>query len=215
MNVIGIDLSGPSNTGNTSVVSFQKQGKALFLHEYISPGTDEAIFRLAKELSSSSDVVVGIDAPLSYNLGGGDRPADKKLRKRAIEFGMHPGSIMPPTMTRMVYLTVRGMAVARLLESIENTSTIKIVEVHPGAAMALRGAELEQVLGLKKDSSARQKLLEWLQWEGLKGITKERMPDDHYVAACASALAAWKWHSNESVWLERACPPYHPYDYAC
>jgi len=215
MYVVGIDLSGPSNTDDTSVVGFQAQGSELFIQKYISHGTDEAIFELIKELSSGSEVVIGIDAPLSYNMGGGDRPADKKLRKRIIDVGMHPGSIMPPTMSRMAYLTLRGITIARLLESIGKSSIIKIVEVHPGATLVLRGAELEQVLDLKKDSQAREKLLEWLQGQGMEGIVSGREPSDHYVAACSSALAAWRWNLGESVWLERASYPYHPYDYAC
>lgn len=216
MFVVGIDLSGPSNTKETSVVSFREQAdETLILNGIICDATDEKIYRLVQELAFDTDVVVGIDAPLSYNPGGGDRPGDKSLRQQLTGLGMKSGSVMTPTMTRMVYLTLRGIAVARLLKSIDTQHAIKIVEVHPGATLALRGANLNQIMDLKKDNNAQIKLLDWLTGVGLQGITLADKIQDHYVAACASALAAWKWHSGKSVWLERAAKPFHPYDFAC
>lgn len=56
--------------------------------------------------------------------------------------------------------------------------------------------------------------LEWLQTQGLEEITGIAEPSDHYVAACAAALGAWKWALGESKWLYPADPPLHPFDYA-
>jgi predicted nuclease with RNAse H fold len=120
---------------------------------------------------------------------------------------------MPPTLTRMAYLTLRGIVVARSLRLARDD--IQIVEVHPGGTMALRGAPTAAVAGLKHHESARRALLAWLQRQGLKGISAAAKPSDHYVAACAAALAAWKWHRNEAVWRHPAAPPHHPFDYAC
>jgi len=159
-------------------------------------------------------LVVGIDAPLSYHIGGGDRPADSILRRRLVQVGLKPGSVMPPTMTRMAYLTLRGMAVSRMLESV-TSHRIRIVEVHPGAAMALRGAPIQDVLGSRSGRNSRLRLLKWLESQGLRNLPIEETARDHDVAASAAALAAWQWHCNQWVWVFPAAPPYHPYDFAC
>jgi len=39
--------------------------------------------------------------------------------------------------------------------------------------------------------------------------------DDHTVAACAAALAAWDWSRGKGRWVHPADPPAHPYDFAC
>jgi len=58
-------------------------------------------------------------------------------------------------------------------------------------------------------------LLTWLERQGLKSVADINGPNDHYVAACASALAAWKWHQKKSVWIHPSEHPVHPFDYAC
>ncbi|MFP3489293.1 DUF429 domain-containing protein, partial [Staphylococcus sp. SIMBA_130] len=92
--------------------------------------TDEKIY---EQFRGKKDVTIGIDAPLSYQPGGGDRPSDRALRQRIVKAGMRSGSIMTPTMTRMVYLKLRGISLSRGLEA-----NAHIVEVHPGAAIGLR-----------------------------------------------------------------------------
>ena len=121
------------------LVSFECENDSLRLTRTIEGTTDQSIYGAIIESPSNIKAIVGIDAPLSYNPGGGDRQADTHLRKRIIEKRMHPGSVMVPTLTRMVYLTLRGISVSRFLDSPPN-ERIKIVEVHPSAAMALRGA---------------------------------------------------------------------------
>lgn len=212
--IIGIDLSGPSNTTDSSVVVFSEEFDQLQLVESVEGATDEDVFQLFCRLSKESHLKVGLDAPLSYNPGGGDRPADKALRKETIAHGMHPGSVMTPTTTRMVYLTLRGLAIARLLESL-HYPRLAIVEVHPGAAMALGGADIGDVKSLKRQPEARQNLLRWLDSEGLQGIVGHTEPTDHFVASCACALAAWKWSKGLPSWLWKGDLPHHPYDFAC
>ncbi|MFK7909467.1 MAG: DUF429 domain-containing protein [Akkermansiaceae bacterium] len=175
--------------------------------------SDADIIDCASELSEDSEVVIGIDAPFSYNPGGGLRDSDKSLKKEAIAAGMKPGSVMPPTFNRMVYLTLRGVVLTRSLAAI--SGKIRIVEVHPGASMVLRGAPLDSVLNYKSRVGDVDLLMEWLQSEGVNHIEKEAKLTDHYVDACAAALAAWKWQLRESVWLHQAEPPRHPYDFAC
>ena len=214
MFIVGVDLSGPSNTADTVLVAFETRDSSLELRQCVLGATDTEIFDSVTELARQSEVAVGIDAPLSYNLGGGDRSSDADLRQHAIKAGLHPGSIMPPTMNRMVYLTLRGVSLARLLLTIQGNPT-RITEVHPGATMALRGAPVDAIRSFKNSEEARGQLLDWLERQGLGSAATAKEPSDHYVAACAAALAAWKWQSGESVWLHRAEPPIHPFDYAC
>lgn len=217
MVIVGIDLSGPSNTADTSVVVFRKSGERLRLEEALGGATDKGILDCVSRYAVGSKVVVGVDAPLSYNPGGGLRLSDKSLRKVTRAAGMKVGSVMPPTMNRMAYLTLRGTVVARMLETIDGE--VDIVEVHPGAAMALRDADIGDVLDYKNEISARQGLLRWLVAQGLEGVgdgvVGKRDLSAHGVDACAAALAAWKWVGGDAVWCQRADPPMHPYDFAC
>lgn len=128
---------------------------------------------------------------------------------------MPPGSVMAPMAPRMVYLTLRGIGVARLLASMEQDREPRIVEVHPGAAFALRGAPLRDVRSFKVEEKARRRLLRWLGDRGLSGLPPELAESDHKVAACGAALAAWRWACGKPSWLHRAEPPHHPYDFAC
>ena len=212
---IGIDLSGPSNSRETAAVAFDEGPKRgdFTAHRSLLGADDRDILRFIALLQLKGDIVVGIDAPLSYNIGGGDRPADSDLRKRIISAGLRSGSVMPPTMTRMVYLTLRGIAIARLLLAADEKT--KIVEVHPGAAMALRGATISDIVKFKQNKKSRRSLLAWLEKQGLKRAANIKDPSDHYVAACASALAACRWYYNEAAWIHRAEQPFHPFDYAC
>jgi predicted nuclease with RNAse H fold len=122
---------------------------------------------------------------------------------------------MPPTMIRMVYLTLRGLQLTRILESLKPQYDLRIVETHPGAFMILRSANQTEVRNFKKDFGAREHLLDWLESQGVKGITGAEKPTDHYVAACAAALGAWQWNMGKSLWCFEAEPPHHPYDFAC
>lgn len=211
--VVGIDLSGPSNAADTAVTVFESCEAGLRLQTTSSDVSDTKLLQMIQPITPYSEVVVGIDAPLSYNDGGGDRPADRRLRQRIQQAGLAAGSVMPPTMTRMAYLTLRGLAVARLLSGLPNPPSL--VEVHPGAAMALRGASVKDIKSMKKEASARRRLLRWLEDQGLEGVAAAKMPIDHYVASCAAALAAWRWGQHQPEWIHPADPPLHPYDFAC
>ena len=216
MQIVGIDLSGISNSRDTCLVYFQEHTGRLTRLGYVHGADDQRILETVAQLAPDDPIVVGIDAPLSYNISGSDRPGDRALRQAIRAAGMRSGSVMTPTMPRMVYLTLRGLGVCRCLESLRTRQrSIQIVEVHPGATMALRGAPINAVLELKRDIEAQRQLLLWLEAEGLDGVMDIPTWSDHYVAACAAALAAWKWCRNETVWCTPAQPPYHPYDFAC
>jgi predicted nuclease with RNAse H fold len=214
MNYVGIDLSGPSNPGATALAAFAVRSGGLAWTGGLRGADDRELVRFLVDLESRTPVVVGIDAPLSYNVGGGDRPGDARLRAHTVAARLPSGSVMTPTMTRMVYLTLRGIALSRILET-AGIEGLRLVEVHPAAAMALRGAPLDAVLGMKKSSHSRERLLAWLEAQGLAGVSGISGPTDHDVAACAAALAAWRWSAGGAVWIEKADPPFHSYDFAC
>jgi predicted nuclease with RNAse H fold len=213
-NIFGIDLSGPSNTKESALVSFEARDNYLQMATAVEGATDLSIYDAIIENSANVDFTVGIDAPLSYNPGGGDRKSDRDLRKHIMAKGMPSGSVMPPTLTKMAYLTLRGVSVARFLESYPNRK-INIVEVHPSGAMALRGAPVASIRKVKTSIRAKQTLLQWLANQGLNGIDLSGSVSDHYIAACSAALAAWKWRLGESVWIFKSEMPFHPYDFVC
>lgn len=209
--VIGVDLSGPANIGDTVLVAFENSHDRLRMIRTIDAASDYDIREFVLHLPGGSRVTIGLDAPLSYNPGGGDRPADAELRKAAVAAGLLAGSIMPPTLHRMIYLTVRGIAVARGLR-LADGSIPAIVEVHPGAALALGGAPILDVRQFSREAESRARLLIWLEGQGIQGLGR-RSPSSHYVAACAAALAAWKRAEGKCAWLHAAEPPAHPFDY--
>ncbi|TVR91809.1 MAG: DUF429 domain-containing protein [Spirochaetaceae bacterium] len=253
--IIGIDLSGPSNTADTVLTLFRAEGAEVGEDHGVGPleppGSalplvgvyhgigDLDILRVcdsaAKEVRK---VVVGLDAPLSYNPGGGDRPADAALRKRLSAAGLKPATVMAPTMTRMAYLTLRGVAVARLLctwASALSGVELVIYEVHPGGVMVLRGAAPEDVRALKSDAAARLRLCDWFAAEGTLDIgaggstlleasgTAEvsgtgpasAVPSDHAIASCAAALGAWHASAGRPSWFHPPEPPLHPFAVCC
>ena len=214
MKVLGIDLSGPRNIADTCLVCFDERGEELHLVSVCEGADDDQILKEITRLDPSERIIIGIDAPLSYNANGGDRPSDRELRRVILDYGARVG-IMPPTMIRMVYLTLRGVYLTRLFEALKPQYNVEIVEVHPGTCMILRGANSEHVRKFKSDPSARGSLLNWLEVKGLKGISGIDSPSDHYVAACAAALGTWQWGMGKSVWRFAKTLPYHPYDFAC
>lgn len=210
--VIGIDLSGPANVEDTALVVLRGDERALVLEEVCNGIGDAEIFQLVARYAVQDALVVGIDAPLSYNPGGGDRPGDKALRKLLTRQGLASGTVMTPTMTRMAYLTLRGMGVARGIVEV-GRERAGVAEVHPAAAMVLRGAPVQAVSAMKRDAGARTELLAWLEGAGLAEVGAREMPTDHYVAACGAALGGWGWSRGEHRWCEPAALPLHPFDF--
>ncbi|MGY3714665.1 DUF429 domain-containing protein [Sutcliffiella cohnii] len=217
MRVIGIDLSGPSNHKDTVLTVFELQKGHLNFVKCRSDMSDEAILNEVLAQSQLDEVVIGIDAPLSYEDGGGDRESDRELRKFIVEIGMRPGSIMPPTLNRMVYLTLRGIKLSREITTIKSKYSISMVEVHPGAIIGSRMSpnELRYVLTYKQNLEVRRVLLNWLEEQQLIGIPATVAEQSHSIDACAAALGAWHWKVGTWKWKSPAKLPLHPYDYCC
>ncbi len=119
---------------------------------------------------------------------------------------------MPPTMTKMAYLTLRGMTVARMLDAIEN---LDMAETHPASTLIFHGAEASTVGQLKQERAARGSLLETMARVGVRELPSDLADEDHLVAACAAALAVARWHLDASEWYHPPDPPHHPYPVVC
>ncbi|MBE4906477.1 DUF429 domain-containing protein [Bacillus luteolus] len=219
MRVIGIDLSGPSNHKDTVLTVFEQKQNELQFVKWMSNISDQEILTEIYEQSQLDEVVIGIDAPLSYEDGGGDRKGDRELRKFIVSLGMKPGSIMPPTLNRMVYLTLRGIKLSREIENLNVKYPISIVEVHPGAVIGSRLSkqDIEVALTYKQVRSARSFIRTWFTEQKLTQIPIEIEEESHSIDACAAALGAWHWKDPKykPKWIFKAQPPLHPYDYCC
>ncbi len=213
--VVGADLAGPANHGDTAFAWFAPEGDTLQYRGHLTSVSDAAALELITMLTAQGDVVVGLDAPLSYQDGGGFRPGDSLLRQALNSVNAHYVGVMSPTMFRMMALTLRGVILARLFT--ELPAPPRLVEVHPGAAMALRGARLDHLRAYKTRQpgagAARQALREWLGRQGLLGLP-DLSGSPHLTDAGAAALAAWQWRQGRPAWLHPAEPPLHPYDFA-
>ncbi|MEO6195198.1 MAG: DUF429 domain-containing protein [Thermoanaerobaculia bacterium] len=207
---VGLDLSGPVNSVGTGVAVFRD----LEFQEYDCDGSDASILALLRRLTPSYSVAIGMDAPLSYPTAGGFRERDHSLRAALRQAEINPNSVIPPLAPRMVYLTLRGVAVSRLLQS-EFNDSISIVEVHPTACLGLRGAPIDDVLNFKRHAGARSNLLNWFREQGMRGLEQKAGCTDHFIAACSAALATWKWAHGKHVWQVAAEPPFHPYGFVC
>jgi uncharacterized protein len=219
MRVIGIDLSGPSNHKDTVLTVLKKHSDQLNFIKLLKNISDKDILDEIGKQAQREEVVIGIDAPLSYQDGGGDHESDKLLRKFIVALGMKSGSIMPPTFNRMVYLTLRGIRLTREIHNLHPKHPISIVEVHPGAIIGTRlnPMEMEYVLTYKQDLVARRFIREWLKGQNLYYLPEEIEEESHTIDACAAALGAWHWKDPlfESKWRYPANPPLHPFDYCC
>lgn len=215
MYIVGVDLSGPANPENTAVAVFRGDGEHLEYQRLLPSATDAVLFEEIRRRLAVEDVCVGLDAPLSYGSKGGQRKSDAALRSRAVEAGLPPGSVMAPTAPRMAYLTLRGFAVARGLQLLGGRGQLRMVETHPGAALALGGAPVDAVRGFRDSEEDRDRLVHWLREQGLRGLECEFIRTDHSLAACAAAWATWRWNQGQPSWVFRAEAPHHPFDFAC
>ncbi len=215
--VFGFDLSGPSNVADTAGVWLCADAGGLRFVRRELGLSDADVLAWCRDATGAGTAprpcVIGLDAPLSYQPGGGDRAGDRALRSRLVEAGLATGSVMTPTMTRMAYLTLRGIAIARGILAV--VPDAEIAEVHPGGVLALGGAPIDAVRGLKRDVAARVEIVAWFasRIEGVDvGLADA---GDHEIAALAAAWGAWRWSRGDAAWRFPADPPLHPFDYAC
>lgn len=210
--IMGVDLSGPSNHADTACAVFERLGDTLIYRRHLAWLGDADLLHLVDGTSRGASLTIGLDAPLSYQDGGGDRRRDRELRKRLTHVGMPSGTVMTPTMTRMAYLTLRGVSLSRMIATSHPDAAI--VEVHPFGSLALAGAPVEDLVIVKKDASARERIAAWLTENGMDGLPDQEF-SDHELAAFGAAWAAWKWQSGDAAWIAPAEAPSHPFAFAC
>ncbi|WP_167577627.1 DUF429 domain-containing protein [Ammoniphilus sp. YIM 78166] len=216
MKVMGIDLAGPSNHRDTVMTLFQVKEEGLFFEKQWKEVSDQQIFQLVQTLTKEQPLFIGIDSPLSYEDGGGLRQLDKELQTVVKSIGMRSSSVMPPTFTRMAYLTLRGIALTRLFLSIPTPNPIQIAEVHPGAVFGLRmQKEIHVVLNYKKDQADRERVASYFpDWSMFK-VPNEVSAESHTLDSCGAALGVWAWSRGEAKWVGKARPPFHPFPIVC
>jgi predicted nuclease with RNAse H fold len=213
--IIGMDLSGPANPADTSVVEFIESSTVLTFVRSFSNATDPQIFEYFNNLEQTDDITVGIDAPLSYGDTGGQRVSDQELRHLLIEKGMPSGTVMAPTAPRMVYLTLRGIRLAIGIASIHYPNSITVIEVHPAGVFALRGVNPTDIRTRNSDPGTFNRFLDWLGNQGLTDLPRDMVVSAHFLDSCACALAVWKWKHQMAVWDFPAQPPLHPFRFVC
>ena len=210
--IMGVDLSGPSNHADTACAVFERLGDTLIYRRHLAWLGDADLLHLVDGASRGASLTIGLDAPLSYQDGGGDRHRDRELRKRLTRAGLPSGTVMTPTMTRMAYLTLRGVSLSRMIAASHPDAAI--VEVHPFGSLALAGAPVEDLAIVKKDAPARARIAYWLSENGMDGLPDQEF-SDHELAAFGAAWAAWKWQSGNAAWTAPAEVPSHPFAFAC
>ena len=71
---------------------------------------------------------------------------------------------------------------------------------------------MNAVRTFKRWRDSRAVLGACMESDGLRDVAASVRGSDHVIAACAAALAAWKWEMKESAWLHQAELPTHPFD---
>jgi len=210
---VGIDLSGPSNLEDTALAVGVRDGSEWRVADWGIGTSDLELAEAVREKldgRETDDALVGLDAPLSYAQGGGLREADVALREELAEREFPVDSVMAPTMTRMAYLSLRGIALARLLERELGAA---VMEVHPNSALYFRGAPPEAVRAMKESGEARRRLVDEL---GLRDAPRDPAADsDHLVAALAALCTTADRLDGREAWSFAPDPPAHPYPLVC
>jgi predicted nuclease with RNAse H fold len=209
---IGLDLAGPVNIKDTAMTVAFGDEDNLTVHELRQQCTDADIYSAIRE-NAHYNPILAVDAPLSYNQGGGFRDSEKSLISFLKSEGLPRPGIMAPTMTKMVYLTLRGFAISRLLQ--QNIPLLRIFENHPGASLLLNGFPADLVKDFKKDSDAREGIVNELNTRGVHFPQGFPKLTEHQVAATSCCFAAWQYARKKAAWEYPAKPPIHPFPFIC
>lgn len=204
MVLVGIDLSGPCNPADTAAIVTDESCRCLAARDGL---LDADIVDLIG--GCEGRVIVAVDAPLSYAEGGGMRPADRALRDCLTAAGLPAGCVIAPTLTRMAYLTLRGIALARALR-LACGERVEVVEASPTGALVLRGASAGDVREMKRQSAARERLRAWVN-ERIGDLPEGWGTVSHHLAAAGAVLAAHGWATGTPCWSWPAELPHHPH----
>ena len=120
---------------------------------------------------------------------------------------------MTPTMSRMSYLTLRGIAITRILETIKNKP--QIIEVHPFVSLLINGGNNEDIVNVKKNVRSKQNILNFLEKRKFENLPIKASENDHLLASIIAAEIAYFYSKNEYNWINKKKFPFHPYDFVC
>ena len=196
---IGIDLSGPANTKDTSMCIWHEAKTTIQ-----SDCDDAFIVQTVKQLAANSSVFVSLDAPLSYQMHGGFRDVDRALRAHLNEQGFSKIGVMAPTMTKMAYLTLRGLRLWLLLKDISN---VFIFETHPGAALVMSGVEYDLVTQVKSSQKALEKIQQTLARQYQCDLIFQ---SDHELMAFSAMLSVQRYASEQSIFAYQSSVEQQP-----
>jgi predicted nuclease with RNAse H fold len=186
--LLGVDLAGPANPADTCMAWRSASG----VIEGACGLSDAAIVDWVA--AQKQTVWVLMDAPLSYQDGGGYRPCDARLRAFLNQQGFSRLGVMAPTFSKMVYLTLRGISLSARLRAMG----AQVWETHPGASLLCAGMPPEAVYALKTSRSAIETIL--ARWQA-QGQGFAQVPaDDHALMAIQALLTAERWRRGQAYW---------------
>ena len=120
---------------------------------------------------------------------------------------------MTPTMTRMSYLTLRGISITRILETLKKKP--KVIEVHPFVSLLINGANKEDIKNVKKNEKAKQNILNFLKKRQISKLPVIVSKNDHFISSVIAAQIAFFYSRNQYQWRSKRKFPFHPYDFVC
>jgi len=197
----GLDLSGYKSKEKT-VLTFL-EGKSIKNFKGLN---DEEII----ELLSKNDVILSIDAPLSFPKKDFLRYSDKKLKKFLDEINLSflKKFVLPPILPQMKILTKRGMKIKNKLKK------IRVIETHPTISIFLilfkNGIFIKDFLNYKRDYKVFKNLCENLR-KILKYEIDFETPDelDSFICSYLSLL----FYKNENIiYLSKTKNPFVIYN---
>jgi len=184
----GLDLSGYKNIKKT-VLTFLEDKNV----ENFKGVNDEEIINL---ILSKNDVILSIDAPLSFPKKDFLRYSDKKLKKflDKINLSFLKKFVLPPLLPEMQILTKRGIKIKNRLKR------IRVIETHPTISIFLilfkNGILIRDFLNYKRDYEVFKKLCKTLE-KILKYEFDFETPDelDSFICSYISLI----FYKNENI----------------
>jgi predicted nuclease with RNAse H fold len=189
LSVVGLDLAGVETRPTGFCLLKGNKAKTCLIY------SDQEII---KQTISSKPKVIAIDAPLSLPPGRKSieertsnhlRDSDHALLKMGIK-------LFPITLGPMRKLTVRGIKIKEILESINLNNqkplrhqSFSVIEAYPGGA--------QDVLGIPRKQQGIEKLRQGLEKLGLSGL--EGNISDHELDAATCAYVALLFLEGKAI----------------
>lgn len=160
---------------------------------------DSQIYEFLQQYATNYQIFIAVDAPLTYNEGGGYREVDRAVREHLNAHGFSKIGVMAPTMTKMAYLTLRGLRIRELCGLLPN---VQLFETHPGASLVLDSISYEMVTQIKSMPQARLAVWEALtgRYRFLNGLKSTKIANnDHELMAIAAMLSAFRFAHHQTL----------------